>query len=97
MTLRRALLTVALAASLGAAPATAQQPDAEALAQSARAASDQLENASLALQQAVSARDRVRALTETVKAYEAGLAAMRDGLRRAATRGPFLVSSNFFQ
>ncbi|TMV15646.1 murein hydrolase activator EnvC family protein [Arenibacterium halophilum] len=90
MTLRRALLTVALAASLGAAPATAQQPDAEALAQSARAASDQLENASLALQQAVSARDRVRALTETVKAYEAGLAAMRDGLRRAATREAML-------
>jgi len=30
--------------------------------------------------------DRVAALTETVQAYEAGLAALRDGLRRAAVR-----------
>ena len=28
----------------------------------------------------------MRALTETIQAYEAGLAAMREGLRRAATR-----------
>jgi septal ring factor EnvC (AmiA/AmiB activator) len=45
-----------------------------------------LEQASISLTQADSARDRVRALTETIQAYEAGLAAMRDGLRKAATR-----------
>ncbi|WP_170394665.1 murein hydrolase activator EnvC family protein [Ruegeria arenilitoris] len=45
-----------------------------------------LEDASVALTEAESARDRVRALTETIQAYEAGLTAMREGLRRAATR-----------
>ncbi|WP_170506037.1 murein hydrolase activator EnvC family protein [Ruegeria arenilitoris] len=45
-----------------------------------------LEDASVALTEADSARDRVRALTETIQAYEAGLTAMREGLRRAATR-----------
>lgn len=52
----------------------------------ARAAVAQLEAAAEALEVAQSARDRVRALTVTVQAYESGLAAMRDGLRRAATR-----------
>ena len=55
-------------------------------ASAAKQASDQLSAAAEALDEAKSARDRVRALTETVRAYEAGLAAMRDGLRRAATR-----------
>lgn len=45
-----------------------------------------LEQASIALTEAGGARDRVRALTETIQAYEAGLTAMRDGLRRAALR-----------
>ncbi|SLN63013.1 hypothetical protein TRL7639_03534 [Falsiruegeria litorea R37] len=45
-----------------------------------------LEQAGVALSEADSARDRVRALTATVQAYEAGLAAMRDGLRRVSTR-----------
>ena len=45
-----------------------------------------LEQASISLTEADSARDRVRALTETLQAYEAGLTAMRDGLRKAATR-----------
>ena len=52
----------------------------------ARAAAQQLEQASVALQEAVEARDRVRALTETVRAFEAGLGAMREGLRQVATR-----------
>lgn len=52
----------------------------------ARAASEQLQAVTALLDSAESARDRVRALTETVRAYEAGLAAMREGLRRAATR-----------
>lgn len=52
----------------------------------ARAAADQLAKASIQLDQADGARDRVKALTETVLAYESGLTAMRDGLRRAALR-----------
>ena len=42
--------------------------------------------ASIKLDKADGARDRVKALTETILAYEAGLTAMRDGLRRAALR-----------
>jgi len=52
----------------------------------ARAASEQLQAATALLDEAETARDRVRALTETVRAYESGLAAMREGLRLAATR-----------
>ena len=50
----------------------------------AAAAATMLEEAAAQLVAAQSARDRVRALTETVQAYEVGLIAMRDGLRRAA-------------
>ncbi|OED46816.1 peptidase M23 [Rhodobacteraceae bacterium (ex Bugula neritina AB1)] len=52
----------------------------------AREAAAQLEAASVQLQEAGSSRDRVKALTSAVQAYEAGLAAMRDGLRRVARR-----------
>lgn len=65
-----------------ASPATAQQDPAAA----AQAASDQLEAAGVALAAAQDKRDRVAALTKTVQAYETGLVAMRDGLRRAAIR-----------
>lgn len=68
------LITLALAR-----PAWAADP-----AEAARAAAKQLEDATLALQGAVTANDQVEALTQTVQAFEAGLAAMRDGLRRAA-------------
>ena len=78
MILRAVFLVLALLAT----PALPQPAPADA----ARAAAAQLEQAALSLQEAQSARDRVRALTETVRAYEAGLAAMRTGLRRAATR-----------
>ncbi|MEW2914070.1 peptidase M23 [Leisingera sp. JC11] len=61
-------------------PAAADPADA------ARQAAEQLETASVRLQEADSSRDRVKALTTTVQAYEAGLAAMRDGLRRVARR-----------
>lgn len=73
---------IALALCLLATPISAQE-DAGALA---RAAGQLLENASVRLNEADSARDRVRALTQTVQAYEAGLSAMRAGLRRAAIR-----------
>ncbi len=54
--------------------------------QAALDAAQMLEEASVSLTEAEGARDRVRALTATVQAYEAGLAAMREGLRKAATR-----------
>lgn len=72
---------LALILSLLAAPALAQDP-----AEAARAAARALEQASVRLDEAESARDRVRALTGTVQAYESGLAAMREGLREAAIR-----------
>lgn len=55
-------------------------------AATARAALAQLEAAQVELDAAESARDRVAALTSTVKGYEAGLSALRSGLRRAAIR-----------
>ncbi|MCW8843834.1 MAG: peptidoglycan DD-metalloendopeptidase family protein [Rhodobacteraceae bacterium] len=55
-------------------------------AEAAKAAAEQIEAASLALQVAGAARDRVAALTDTVQGFEAGLQAMREGLRRAAAR-----------
>lgn len=76
------LVSIFLAASLWSGAALADDNPAAA----ARAAAAQLDKAALALSEATSARDRVRALTETVRAYETGLGAMRDGLRRAATR-----------
>ncbi|WP_407926017.1 murein hydrolase activator EnvC family protein [Cochlodiniinecator piscidefendens] len=49
-------------------------------------AAQQLETASIALQEANQARDRVAALTQTIQAYEEGLGALREGLRQAAVR-----------
>jgi septal ring factor EnvC (AmiA/AmiB activator) len=77
MILRAALLAFALVT-----PAAAQS---DAAAQ-ARAAVGMLEDAALQLNAADGARDRVRALTGTIQAFETGLAAMRTGLRQAAIR-----------
>ena len=52
----------------------------------ARVALHELVEASIKLDKANSARDRVKALTGTILAYESGLTATRDGLRRAAVR-----------
>ncbi len=52
----------------------------------ARRAAQALAKAAVSLQEADAARDRVAALTETVHAYEEGLGALRDGLRRAVIR-----------
>mgnify|MGYP003563122067 FL=1 len=73
-------LTLALLAAL-AAPAAAADPAAEA-----RAALDRLETAIERLDAARGARDRVAALTETVRGFEDGLAAMREGLRAVSIR-----------
>ncbi|MBT2131612.1 peptidase M23 [Planktotalea lamellibrachiae] len=81
---RRLLVILALCvtATQSATPAIAQAgPTADA-----RAAMIALEMAGAALEDATSARDRVSALTQTVKAYETGLAALRAGLRRASQR-----------
>lgn len=68
--------------ALLAGPARAQE-DAAAQALAALA---MLEAASARMQEADGARDRVQALTQTILAFESGLAAMRTGLRQAAIR-----------
>jgi len=65
-----------------APPATSQSDPAA----SARAASEALRAAKASLEGAKGARDRVAALTQTVRAYEDGLGALREGMRRAAIR-----------
>jgi septal ring factor EnvC (AmiA/AmiB activator) len=54
--------------------------------QLAREAAEQLSAAALALEAAETATDRVSALTQTIRAYENGLDALREGLRRATVR-----------
>ena len=82
MTLRAALLCLMLVAP----PAVAQGLDDIVAAEAARLASQDIEKAARALDAADSARDRVAALTQTVQAFENGLEALRDGMRRAALR-----------
>ena len=74
------MMRAVVLACLLAVPAAAD-PMAEA-----SAAADQLRAAGAALAQADRASDRVRALTATVRAYEAGLSVLRDALRDAALR-----------
>ena len=71
-----------LAALLFAGGAYAQNNPAD----SARAAIEALNEAEAELRAAEKASDRVAALTQTIRAYEAGLEAMREGLRRATIR-----------
>ncbi|MGH1330324.1 MAG: murein hydrolase activator EnvC family protein [Paracoccaceae bacterium] len=81
--LGRALATALLAfAALSPAPIRAQVSPT-LLAQEA---AEQLGVAHAALEAASGARDRVAALTQTISAYEDGLEALREGLRRAAIR-----------
>ncbi len=75
--------------ALWAGAAAAQQSPAAA----AKNAASSLSIAQVLLDTADTKRDRVAALTETVRAYEAGLVAMRDGLRRAAIRKRTLDAS----
>ncbi|SMX46615.1 murein hydrolase activator EnvC family protein [Actibacterium lipolyticum] len=81
MTLRAGLLLCVLLA-LGVTPLSAET-DPE---RTARRAAQMLDQAALALKDADGARDRVSALTQTIKAYEEGLVALREGMRRAAIR-----------
>lgn len=59
---------------------------AETVAEQAAKASADLQTAVAALEGATEARDRVTALSRTIRAYEAGLAALRSALREAALR-----------
>lgn len=70
-----------LALGLLATPAAAVT-----VAQEAAQAARDLQAAVTALQAAKGARDRVSALTTTIRAYERGLAALRENLRQAAIR-----------
>ncbi|SES05672.1 Septal ring factor EnvC, activator of murein hydrolases AmiA and AmiB [Tranquillimonas rosea] len=52
----------------------------------ARRAADALDAAAVELARAEGAQNRVAALTEAIRAYESGLASLREGLRRASLR-----------
>ncbi|VDC23769.1 Peptidase family M23 [Pseudogemmobacter humi] len=90
---RALALAALLAAAFAAQPLGAQ---GEAVAGEARAgstisdqaalASEQLREAVAALEAATSGRAQVAALTQTVRAYEEGLAALREALRQAELR-----------
>jgi septal ring factor EnvC (AmiA/AmiB activator) len=77
------MLRAALAAALFVAPPAWAEFDA---ATTAAEAAEMLEQAGFALLEADGARDRVEALTQTVRAYEEGLLALREGIRQAAQR-----------
>jgi septal ring factor EnvC (AmiA/AmiB activator) len=59
---------------------------AQTVAERAASASADLQTAVAALEAATSARDQVAALTQTIRAYEEGLSALRAALRQAAER-----------
>lgn len=77
--LSRALILLMLTVPQGLG---AQTPSAEKALEAAAA----LDAAMARLDQAEGAQNRVKALTETIQAFEAGLGAMREGLRQAAIR-----------
>ena len=76
-------LALSLALTFGLCSATQADSDPAALAEAAAARLDQ---AAQTLAGAEKARDRVKALSETLRAYEDGLEAMREGLRRVSLR-----------
>ena len=84
MTLRAAALCLLLLT----APA-----GAETVAKQASAAAADLAAAVAALDTAATSRDRVAALTQTIRAYELGLAALREALRQAELRQTTLTLS----
>ncbi|WP_134678527.1 murein hydrolase activator EnvC family protein [Paracoccus ravus] len=89
---RPAFLAALLAASLGsvapaqtAGSASPSSPLAEAAAEAGEAA-EMLREATGQLDAALSKEDQVASLTQMIRAYEQGLSALRDGLRRAGIR-----------
>ena len=86
----RLILISVLGALLPVAPlfapsAMAASPASEAVTD-AKDAAAQLRAAIGKLAEAVSADDQVTALTEVIRGYELGLAALREGLRQASAR-----------
>lgn len=79
MRVRRSLTAAIFAVALVAPSASVGEASRTALE-----AADMLAAAAVQLDQAEGRSDRIAALTATVRAYEAGLSAMREGLRRAA-------------
>ncbi len=75
------MIRAAVLCLLLASPAPAQ-----GVAEQAAAAAADLQAAVTALETAVEARDRVSALSRTIRAYEDGLAALRAALRQASLR-----------
>ena len=78
----RTLAAIALASLLATTQSSAET-DAGA---AAIEAAEMLQNAAVSLAEAEGARDRVEAPTDTVRAYEEGLSALREGVRQAALR-----------
>lgn len=70
---------------LSAGVGTAQDTSSDVTAIATGAAAD-LQTAIVAMQAATGARDRVAALTQTIRAYELGLDAVREGLRQVTIR-----------
>ena len=82
------LLAVGLGLCLGllsAGVGKAQDTPSDVAAIATGAAAD-LQKAIVAMQAATGARDRVAALTQTIRAYELGLDAVREGLRQVTIR-----------
>ncbi|MDS9466569.1 peptidoglycan DD-metalloendopeptidase family protein [Paracoccus sp. MBLB3053] len=83
-----AVLAAGLATVAPAQPASSAQQNAQLsqAAQEAAEAADMLRDATGQLDDALSKEDQVASLTQMIRAYEQGLSALRDGLRRAGIR-----------
>ncbi len=84
MSLRAAVLGLLLLTAPAGAGTVAEQ---------AAAASESLAQSVAALQAATASRDRVTALSQTIRAYEEGLAVLREALRQAELREATLTLS----
>lgn len=87
MRARAACLAVMLVLAAPVLVAQGTDPSSDA-----RAAAQALDEAAEALAEAEGARNRVKALTGVIRAYERGLEAMRGGMRRAALREEVLAA-----
>lgn len=83
--IRRLLLALLCSGMATGAPAQSATPANQAVIE-AEAAATQLRNSVSKLAEAVSADDQVTALTDVIRGYEQGLAALREGLRQASAR-----------
>lgn len=81
----KALALFLLLAGPMSGPVAAQEVQGDVAKAAQKAASD-LKASVAALQAADAAKDRVAALTQTIKAYEGGLSAMREAMRQAQLR-----------